>query len=357
MKRNRIIPLLFAITIFAALTLSCDNEPFGLSRGIKDPSSSRGGDGSSSSSTGSGGGGGGGYTPAPGKPDLVPVRLERGSVLSSWEVYEGETYHNAIIATIKNDSSVDIKNLFKIVVCSRPKPSVYFKNKKPWGSANVVGLKAGETKKISMDLTIPYNAHIGKDNYLGLWVDYFPDTIWVGAQGDVDEKNENNNEGGYNNTFKNYELGPALKLLEIHENEPDIVPVSFSPPSTYTRGSTVNVPVSIKNKGHKDITTMFKVGVYMQKRSQPNYHIYNYRCGEVSVMGLAAGETRDLFISITSSEPEGSGYIGVWVDNHNDIDEMETEWQGEGRINEGGWNEVLGTYETGPFLKAITIIE
>ncbi len=349
MKRNRIIPLLFAITIFTALTLSCDNEPFGLSRGIKDPSSSRGGDGSSSSSTGGGGGGGGGYTPAPGKPDLVAVNMTRGSGLSSWEVYEGETYKDAVTVSIKNNSSVDIKNLFKVGVFGHTEPDVYYDGRK-YGSQDVVGLKAGETKIITMDLTIPYHSHIGKDNYIGLWVDY---------DRKISESNDNDNKGGYNSTFKNYELGPALKLLEIHENEPDIVPVSFSPPSTYTRGSTVNVPVSIKNKGHKDITTMFKVGVYMQNRSQPDgdMYVYWYRCGKVSVVGLAAGETQNFSIPITSDRPVSSGYIGVWVDYENDIDEMETEWQGDGDYNRGGYNGVLGTYETGPFLKAITIIE
>ncbi len=353
MKRNRIIPLLFAITIFTALTLSCDNEPFGLSRGIKDPSSSREGDGSSSSSTGGGGGGGGGYTPAPGKPDLVAVNMTRGSGLSSWEVYEGETYKDAVTVSIKNNSSVDIKNLFKVGVFGRPAPNVYYDGRK-YGSRNVVGLDAGKTKTITMDLTIPYGAHIGKDNYMGLWVDY---------DGDISEADGNNNKGGYSSTFKNYELGPALKLLEIHENEPDIVPVSFSPPSTYTRGSTVNVPVSIKNKGHKDITTMFKVEIALECWAQPGCIYSSSReyilrpDGEVAVIGLAAGETKNLSIPVTSNTSAGSGYIGVYVDNHNDIDEMETEWQGEGRINEGGWNEVLGTYETGPFLKAITIIE
>ena len=298
------------------------------------------------------------------KPDLVVVSLEPGTgmpVAGKWEVWEAETYENGVIATIKNEGTADITTLFKVGVYARHNnPDVYYSYSylnagTKIGDADVTSLKVGETKKVPIAISIPNDTNIGKNNYIGLWVD---------CDGNINESNEDNNKGGYNKAFKEYQRDDkTLNFIEIHENRPDIVAVSFNPPSTLYKSVQSTASVTIKNTGHRGTTLSFKVGVYARYNNPAMYYSYSYlhpgtRIGTADVTGLKAGETKELTIPLLITDNDSGVlnktlYIGVWVDCDGNIKEMDRERKGDGDYNKGGYNGNTNSYEQGDLLKTV----
>lgn len=346
------------IAALAIVLESCSNAlpPFALTKGItenrQNDSISGGNNNNSTNNTNS--------SDEKDKPDLVAVSLEPGigmPVAGKWEVWEAETYKDGVIATIKNAGAADITTLFKVGVYMRyNNPAMYYdwalpslKDGMRIGTVDVIGLKVGETKKIPITITIPNDAFIGKNNYIGLWVDY---------DDNISESDDGNNKGGYNKAVNEYQLGgDALHLLHVHENRPDIVALSFSPPSSLKKGVQNSASVTIKNTGHRDVLGLFAVGVYVSNYLPGIY--YGKRIGATEVTGLKVGETKtlslDLLLNGTYSNVHLNEtlYIGVMVDCNNNIKEMERERKGDGDYNKGGYNGNTNSYEPGALLKTV----
>ncbi len=336
------------IAALAIVLESCSNAlpPFALTKGItenrQNDSISGGNNNNSTNNTNS--------SDEKDKPDLVAVSLEPGigmPVAGKWEVWEAETYENGVIATIKNKGDADIATLFKVGVYARYNNSDVYSYSNKIGEVEVTGLKAGETKKISITISIPNNSSIGTNNYIGLWVDNGQN---------IKESDEDNNKGGYDKAVNEYQLGgEALHLLHIHENRPDIVALSFRPPSSLKMGVPNSASVTIKNTGHRDALGLFKVGVYMRYNNQDVYR-YSNKIGEIEVTNLKAGETKHLTIPLLLKDSYAFNqywYIGVWVDSDGNINEMDRERKGDGDYNKGGYNGNTNSYEPGALLKTV----
>lgn len=365
MKALHILKKVGCILVLVMSLEACRNAlpPFALTKGItkkqKNNDTSAGNNNNNNNNTN----GNGNDTPQnPGKPDLVAVSLEPGTgmpVPGKWEVWEAETYENGVIATIKNEGAADVANLFKVGVYIRCNdPDVY--NRDNWdtnriGTVDVTSLKAGETKKIPITIKIHNRVTIGTNTYIGLWAD---------CERKIDESDEDNNRGGYNKAVDEYQLGgKALHLLHVHENRPDIVALSFRPPSSLKMGVPNSASVTIKNTGHRDVLGLFAVGVYA-RYNDPNVYNngswanYGTRIGTTDVTGLKAGETKELTIPLLLNDNDSrylnkNLYIGVMVDCNNNIKEMDRERKGDGDYNKGGYNGNTNSYEPGELLKTV----
>jgi CARDB protein len=308
-------------------------------------------------------------------PDLQVV-----SITVPTDVFEAQTYTEGATVVIKNAGS-KISQAFNLHICARYNDSDVYSgylidcsnhsSSTSWssqggqkiGETTITTIESGEEKTLKIDLEFPDNATISASNYVGIWVD---------PENTIEEADENNNKGGYNSSTQEYNLGDALKLIHIHENEPNIEPTIFSPNSSYSFGDTSTISVSIKNSGHPNISNAFKVAICARYNDSDVYDGYTIDCsnhssstswssqggqriGETSVVGLQADETKELSIPITipTGGTSGTHYIGVWVDYENTIDEMETEADGDENYNKGGWTST--GYGVGDFLKVVTI--
>lgn len=283
---------------------------------------------------------------------------------------ETTEYPSAVEVVVRNNGGVDLGQQIRIAVCARHNnPDVYDSPRDSWNSdwdgtlvgfTDISDLAGGSETTVNVSVTFPRSSEIDSSFYLGAWAD---------SQNTVSEENEENNRGGYDALTGSYVLSDGLKLFTLHENRPDIVITEVVTPSTlYAGTSDATATVSIRNDGPAPVQLAFKVAVCMRLGNPDVYDSPKYSwnsdwdgtfAGESQVTGLAAGETKQLVVQLTipsywADPPQG--YIGVWVDREDVIDEIYLEWSGDGNHNKGGYNANTSSYDPGPYLKYFTLV-
>jgi hypothetical protein len=165
------------------------------------------------------------------------------------------------------------------------------------GSRNVPSLKLNAVSTVGTKVTIPPTVP-GGSYYLVAAAD---------SGGSVVESNEGNNV--------------LAKPITIYAARPDLVGVSVSGPRAAKLGQTINVKSTIKNQGYGTARN-FYAGIYLSTTTAISPS--DTQIGTRWVSKLAAGSSNSATIAaqIPPGLAIGTYYIGLIVDNGNDVGEL-----------------------------------